>query len=1693
MRIFLKCLLVLTLLCNITGAYSEGILIFEISDAQNKPVMDLSVEVKKDGVLYKTYTTDESGRVVDLSIPSGKYSYSFNYGDLGTDTFSVKDADYTWINLDYRKWIISFKDEDGKPIADKRAAIFKVETDLSEHLVAEKFSNASGMVEFLVPEGNYKYETFRGTNYVTVKDENINTALAMTGGETTHETYFCFVKDKTTKEPVAIYAKDVEVTHIAPDSVYLFGSADANSESVAYGYVKYSKTATCVSCTPGTYTCKVATKEYSTIIDTFEVDDNTPIKDNVVYLVLPKLPGDSTNRGDDPDKNKRPGSDTITIENPYHLDIFVISAIDSVTPIEDAEVKLYASRNYSISSRGLTDEKGYSGWYVAEGSYDVNVYNASERYFHVTSDTVLYMYVDPLKMPKVYFEFYYDGERFNPASVNEIIVSSWYDYEFEKRVLGTHDEETNTYIYDKPLLLSEGSYMASFYIDEKDYSERAYYSFDVNPEDTVVIVKAEYDPIYNVKIILKDINGNVFESRQYIDMGARRLVTDSLGCYSGKMLKGNYTFSAFDEVQNVELVSDTTLYFQSKAEHAKHVNFQFLHDGKMVYPQIMNMDIKTLDNRSYSKAISHFHSEYKGNTNVWVFDEPTLCEANDYYVEYELKDYEYNGKFQTNFNVSASASEDTTIYIVVPVKRSVNITVMDANHGLVKGVFGNIYKYDSTGVLMDDLKYDNANHQLIRTNAGGVIIDHLVPGRYQLRIIDMKRDFIVKDYDLELEVINNVPMYDVKYYVQYQSTKAPVKGILLDVNKENVVYNNNYTDENGLVEFFAEAGDYNYQLHYGEGHSASYKMTKDTTIYIYVEDPVLIDSMHILGCACMSHNDTTPVSVFYSPANATLREFDWVVDNEIMAHVTSDGKLVTNDIETDGFVTVTAISKDGSGVKTSKKFYVGNGNCGAALMLNFADTKDKDMPLMTDSVALKATFSAADEFSHSFIYQFSTDSVHWTNLYGPTNQAEVSLPADTFKQDALIRVLSGAEEADVVNFAKTGTPSCGSDKMSDTLSLRINHLTPVNWPDSICASIKEITLSVSTEELGSLAEGYTIVWYQRPASVDTFQKLDKDGQTTIQVTLDSTTAYKAAVQKGDFISAYVQQNVFVEQLLDFHIAVDHDTICLGDTLHLAAVVTAGEAGAYAWWNGSEKDSAVTLAADQYYAVKVTPKYNICPSKSDSVKVTIDTPVDFNLNIDRTIMCVTDAEGVQMKIDTLSAALGKVVWSDASNGGSLHAVPTATTTYSAAVSSLFEKCPTITKDVTVKVNESLGVTLKSDTLTLCQTGNDTIRLTAQVISGEVKEFVWWNGQRTRENTMALMPQASVTPWVVVVDSICPNYKDSVVITVDQPIDFSLSIDRTNLCVTDSDGIHIKIDTISAKLGKVVWSDSTNGATFHAVPQSSTTYSATAASPLNLCPSMTKSVAVKVNETLAVSLNGDVVDICQYGNDTITLTAETISGEAKDYIWWNGQRTQQNIMKFVPQENVTPWVAIADGICADSDKDSIDIRVAKPSSVTISSTNKVFEYRSDINLVATTSSFVYGPYSWYSVEADGGEYKLNTTDEPNTSDLPTGDISYYVLVENGECPVIVSDMIKMHLVDNIVIPTIFTPYVADGQNDDFMPGYPVIIYDRYGNIVCNSDNGWDGNYRGKLADPGVYYYVLTLKDERVVKGTIELFRK
>lgn len=105
-------------------------------------------------------------------------------------------------------------------------------------------------------------------------------------------------------------------------------------------------------------------------------------------------------------------------------------------------------------------------------------------------------------------------------------------------------------------------------------------------------------------------------------------------------------------------------------------------------------------------------------------------------------------------------------------------------------------------------------------------------------------------------------------------------------------------------------------------------------------------------------------------------------------------------------------------------------------------------------------------------------------------------------------------------------------------------------------------------------------------------------------------------------------------------------------------------------------------------------------------------------------------------------------------------------------------------------------------------------------------------------------------------------------------------------------------------------------------------------------------------------------------------------------------------------------------------------------------------------------------------------------------PADSALYYVLVGNGVCPTVQSNVVSVDV--NHKLPTAITPYTLDGLNDVFMKGHKLVIFNRYGGMVYQGEDGWDGTSKGLMADPGVYFYEVYMNDGSVRKGSVEVVK-
>ncbi|MAO71785.1 MAG: hypothetical protein CMD02_04675 [Flavobacteriales bacterium] len=105
--------------------------------------------------------------------------------------------------------------------------------------------------------------------------------------------------------------------------------------------------------------------------------------------------------------------------------------------------------------------------------------------------------------------------------------------------------------------------------------------------------------------------------------------------------------------------------------------------------------------------------------------------------------------------------------------------------------------------------------------------------------------------------------------------------------------------------------------------------------------------------------------------------------------------------------------------------------------------------------------------------------------------------------------------------------------------------------------------------------------------------------------------------------------------------------------------------------------------------------------------------------------------------------------------------------------------------------------------------------------------------------------------------------------------------------------------------------------------------------------------------------------------------------------------------------------------------------------------------------------------------------------NYQDTGTYIIKYYVTNQYNCTDSLISELI-VNPKYNIYIPNAFTPN-GDGDNDYFLPSvigvnkYNMKIYDRWGGLIYNEDNGkWDGMINEKFVTSGVYSYSILVFD-------------
>jgi len=223
---------------------------------------------------------------------------------------------------------------------------------------------------------------------------------------------------------------------------------------------------------------------------------------------------------------------------------------------------------------------------------------------------------------------------------------------------------------------------------------------------------------------------------------------------------------------------------------------------------------------------------------------------------------------------------------------------------------------------------------------------------------------------------------------------------------------------------------------------------------------------------------------------------------------------------------------------------------------------------------------------------------------------------------------------------------------------------------------------------------------------------------------------------------------------------------------------------------------------------------------------------------------------------------------------------------------------------------------------------------------------------------------------------------------------------------------------------------------------------------------------------IAASGFDATLCEDATTTLS-----VSGSYFSYLWNPGGETSAVITTGAGDYVLT--VGDADG-CSDTAafrvSESLVSIFATPNDTTILQGASVI-----ISILGGNSQL---NYSWTP------STNLTCTDCSTSIATPDDDILYTISVTDSlGCTDVATVQI---FVDTIPLPRIYVPNAftpnGDGVNDAFFVyvknelTFHLLIFDRWGEMLFETTNpleGWNGEYRGKLCNPGVYVYYVDVK--------------
>ncbi|NNE14269.1 MAG: DUF11 domain-containing protein [Saprospiraceae bacterium] len=351
-----------------------------------------------------------------------------------------------------------------------------------------------------------------------------------------------------------------------------------------------------------------------------------------------------------------------------------------------------------------------------------------------------------------------------------------------------------------------------------------------------------------------------------------------------------------------------------------------------------------------------------------------------------------------------------------------------------------------------------------------------------------------------------------------------------------------------------------------------------------------------------------------------------------------------------------------------------------------------------------------------------------------------------------------------------------------------------------------------------------------------------------------------------------------------------NSIDLGEDISICAgeEVTINLEGVYdeVLWSTGETGNQIVITPNATTTISVTAFIADC-SSSDEININVLETLDLNLGEDINI-CSGQTVSLEGNI------AGQYVWSNGSTENILEVSPTATTTYTATVTS--GGCQA-NDEITVIVENVSYVNIISPSV-YCPGNQVTLE-----VEGSVGSYAWSTGQNGESVTFA--PTSGETYYVTVTSPQNCVATDSITLNAFDVENIDLGED---IEVCEGETVTLNVD---GTYDSLLWNDGTTDDPKIVTANQTETYSVTA---LYQGCSSTDEVTINVNQSLSIDLGPDVT-ICQ--GESVSLSSN-IGGQ---YLWSTGQTTPNITISPINITEVS--VTVTSGTCTAEDQLTIFI--------------------------------------------------------------------------------------------------------------------------------------------------------------------------